>query len=286
MINKKAHYVTCGQMRLLERRADASGLSYYEMMENAGTGAAAVILDRMKNISETDTAYGSFAESAGSLTDAAVAESSQMMGDAGKDSVTLCDASRTGRVYDAGDRLSVLMFCGKGNNGGDGFVMARVFHEHGCDVTVVLVDGRPVTPDASTNFKLIADMDITVLDMTEDDRAMFKLTDTPDIIVDAIYGTGFSGRLKGNGLKASIFIAMYRSKENAPAVFAVDIPSGAGGDVTLLRDIDDNCVTADVTLTFHARKPVHMQYFAKDFCGEIIVVDIGIDEDKLWNPDV
>lgn len=54
--------------------------------------------------------------------------------------------------------------------------------------------------------------------------------------------------------------------------------------MTKEEQLDLNCVRADFTVTFHARKPVHMQSFAPDYCGEIIVVDIGIDQDLLWYP--
>lgn len=66
-------------------------------------------------------------------------------------------------------------------------------------------------------------------------------------------------------------------------MFSLDIPSGLGGDVTSEKEIDAMSIKADFTIAFHARKPVHIQKFAGKFCGETIVADIGIDEDKLWN---
>ncbi|MBQ3615445.1 MAG: hypothetical protein II993_05530, partial [Anaerotignum sp.] len=101
----------------------------------------------------------------------------------------------------------------------------------------------------------------------------------PDIIVDAIYGTGFRGKLKENGLKAAVYI---NACAETALIAALDIPSGLRGDMTNEKELDENSVTAHYTITFHARKPVHLQPFAKKYCGEVIVADIGIDGEKLW----
>ena len=240
------HFVTCGQMKVLERRADESGLSYYRMMENAGSCAASMIMDPV----------ASYETSAG--------ESNK-------------------KVY---------VFCGKGNNGGDGFVVARLLHDKGYKVTVILVDGEPKTQDAVTNLGLLRVRDVKVLDIVKNNRALMELEGEPDIIVDAIYGTGFKGKLKSNGLKAAIYINRYSRSENVekPAenvmIVALDIPSGLGGDVVSKKLIDSNSIKAHFTVTFHAKKPVHVQKFAEEYCGEILVADIGIDEAKLWNIEI
>lgn len=131
-------------------------------------------------------------------------------------------------------------------------------------------------------------MPVKVFDMKADDRALMSLKSTPDIIVDAIYGTGFKGKLKGCGLKASIYINKHAlgGSGKKSLVFAIDIPSGMGGDVTSEKNLDTNCIIADFTVIFHAKKPVHLQDFAKKFCGEMVVADIGIDEEKLWNVEI
>ena len=240
------HFVTCGQMKLLERRADENGLSYYRMMENAGSCAASMIMEPVASY-----------------------EAESMEAD-----------------------KKVYVFCGKGNNGGDGFVVARLLHDRGYKVTVILVDGEPKTQDAITNFGLVRVRDIRILDMAENNRALMELGGEPDIIVDAVYGTGFKGELKSNGLKTAIYINRYskgvHGEDLVPHVLivALDIPSGLGGDVVNEKLIDVNSVKADLTVTFHAKKPVHVQKFAPKYCGEIRVADIGIDEDKLWNVDV
>lgn len=253
------HFVTCGQMKVLERRADENGLSYYQMMENAGTGAAQMIMQKAaEKVSESIASYQ------------------------GK-SVAVTEESN--RAY---------IFCGKGNNGGDGFVVARLMHDNGYGVTVVLVDGEPKTEDARTNLKLVRDRNIKVLNMKENDRALMELDGTPNVIVDAIYGTGFKGKLESNGLKSAIYINKFgkgnddrlSGEADSVLVVSLDIPSGLGGDLVEEKDVETNSIRAQYTLTFHAKKPVHLQKFSKEYCGEIHVVDIGIDEEKLWNVEV
>lgn len=220
------HFVTCAKMKELERRSDERGLSYYQMMENAGTCAFTTIMEK-----------------AGAR---------------------------------AGQR--VVVFCGKGNNGGDGFVVARKLCETGLIVTVVLVDGEPKTPDAVTNFGLLKDMPVQIVDMTEGTGVAVELLKDsgagPDIVVDAIYGTGFRGELRPNAATAAEYITRYRDR-----AYALDIPSGLAGDMRDGDPIGPGSAKVCTTITFHARKPVHMARAAAEYCGEIVAVNIGIVED-------
>ncbi len=252
------HFVTCGQMKVLERRADENGLSYYQMMENAGLGAAKMIMQKAaEKVSENITRYQ------------------------GK---PVAAAEESNRAY---------IFCGKGNNGGDGFVVARLMHDRGYDITVILVDGEPKTEDAITNLQLVRDRNIKILNMKENDRALMELDGTPNVIVDAIYGTGFKGKLESNGLKSAIYINKFGKRngelqngDKPVLVASLDIPSGLGGDLIEEKEVETNSVRTQLTLTFHAKKPVHLQKFAEQYCGKIHVVDIGIDEEKLWNVEI
>lgn len=220
-------FVTCGQMKILEKRADKAGLSYYQMMENAGMEAARIIADK----------YG----------------------------MPLSDAK-------------IILFCGKGNNGGDGFVTARKYLEQGAHVTIVLVDGPPITRDAITNFSLIKNR-VHLIDMTGTESPFMEISGKQDILIDAIYGTGFHGQLQPNALKAAAFINQFAGKA---LICALDIPSGLSGDAISASQIDTNAVCADLTITFHNKKPVHLKAFSKRFCGQTVIADIGIDEDALW----
>ena len=224
----KEYYVSCDRMKELERATDESGLSYYQMMENAGNIAA----NRINEITM---------------------------------------ATRQ-RPHPSERQLTARIYCGKGNNGGDGFVVARLLKQKGWDVSLVLVDGEPQTPDAITNYGLAKELGIPVADLG-------AKADRPDVVVDAIYGTGFHGRLREKGAAAAAEIADAKAAESV--VFALDIPSGMGGDLTDESELDERCVKADHTVTFHAKKAVHLQDFAAKYCGQVIVADIGIVDDEL-----
>lgn len=320
MKKNREHFVTCGQMKILERRADEDGLSYYQMMENAGTRAAEEILDRMEyrrvlqrsgearsdgedRVAEAvsvgksiespndDALNGGAACDDNALRDGTAAAHSDLDGGTGKGGAAASDGGVGRAIGNGSDGAAerAFVFCGKGNNGGDGFVVARILSGQGYDVTVILVDGLPKTEDSIVNFELLKELPIRIMDMTVNERALMELKGAPDIIVDAIYGTGFHGKLKSNGLKSAIYINRFSSGEDAAGkdgrtkVFALDIPSGLGGDLTDEKELERSSVTAHYTITFHAKKPVHLQSFAAKYCGRIIVADIGIDEDRLWN---
>lgn len=272
MKSKRKHFVTCGQMKLLEKRADEAGLSYYQMMENAGRGAAAQIMERAAY--RRIIGFGG----AGGM-DMDIPKIAEAV------TVDISNDSPNGDANVRPDAIRAMIFCGKGNNGGDGFVAARILSDAGYDVTVVLVDGEPKTEDAIANFDLLSQMPVRIMDMTKNESSLMELKGAPDIIVDAIYGTGFHGSLSGNALKAAIYINRFSKGQQTDGtrVFALDIPSGLGGDLTDEKELERSSVTAHYTITFHARKPVHLQKFAEKYCGKIIVVDIGIDEEKLWD---
>ncbi|MGX8774404.1 MAG: NAD(P)H-hydrate epimerase [Bacillota bacterium] len=223
----KEYCVSCERMKELERATDESGLSYYQMMENAGNIAA----NRINEITM---------------------------------------ATRE-RPHPSGRQQTARIYCGKGNNGGDGFVVARLLKQKGWDVSLVLVDGEPQTPDAITNYGLTCELGIPV-------TALGAKADRPDVVVDAIYGTGFHGRLREKGAAAAAEIA--DAKAAGAVVFALDIPSGMGGDLEDESELDERCVRADHTVTFHAKKRVHLQDFASKYCGDIIVADIGIVDNE------
>lgn len=174
--------------------------------------------------------------------------------------------------------LNCVAFCGKGNNGGDGFVVARKLLEQNAAVTLALVDGLPVTKDAATNFDLVK-QNSQIIDMTKTDMPFVDVNGRQDLMVDAIYGTGFHGQLNCRAMRAASFINQFKGKIQ---IVSLDIPSGLGGDAVRKSQVDLNAVRADYTITFHNKKPIHLQRFAKEYCGELFIVDIGIDEEALW----
>lgn len=269
------HFVTCGEMKLLERRGDEAGLSYYQMMENAGTQAAKMI----RAYCEMTGVKPDEGEDLGKAAAAAPLEYRAEVADRHKG---------TG-FYDTPEAvekpLHVMIFCGSGNNGGDGFVVARLLANAGFQVTVVLVSGDPKTQDAGTNFQLLSDLPVSIITMDGMKEDALKQGDMPDVLVDAMFGTGFHGSMRGNALKAAEYINTCHEK-HGKKVFALDIPSGLGGDQLKKKKTPCEIIKADYTITFHARKPVHMRRFAARYCGEILVADIGIDEEKLMTVEI
>lgn len=198
--------VTCAEMKAMEKAADAAGLTYYQMMENAGTGAANEMMSR----------------------------------------------------YPVSGK-NILILCGKGNNGGDGYVVARILYGFGGKITLALPEGTPVSPEAMANYDLCREMELPLVDKPEVGKA--------DIIVDALYGTGFHGELKEE-------IRQLIDQINAASAhrISLDLPSGLSGDNDS-QSVGLH-VAADLTITFHDQKPIHKNPLAHH--GEVVIADIGL----------
>jgi NAD(P)H-hydrate epimerase len=244
--------VTCAEMKAIEKAADAAGLSYYQMMENAGTMAAELILSELSKA----------------------------------DWVPAYDV-----VFDL--KPQVLVFCGKGNNGGDGFVVARQLYLQGFPVSVILVEGSPTTPDAIANDRLLPKSieRISVQTFLETRLDAFPVAFS-GIIVDAIYGTGFHGTLPPKVAKVVEWINRSPSQQSelhssgvpnsstrhaGKMVISLDLPSGLSGDMKSDDLLPELCVKADHTIVFHELKPVHLSIAAQPFLGKITLADIGIN---------
>ena len=121
-----------------------------------------------------------------------------------------------------------VVFAGKGNNGGDGFVVARELFDAGVEVTVfVLGSPEEYKGDAKLNLDILAALGVDVRSATGEDGALSEesmvLTEMADVVVDAIFGTGFTGAAKGPAAAAIELI-----NEAPGAVVSVDIMSGVG----------------------------------------------------------
>lgn len=161
---------------------------------------------------------------------------------------------------------SVVIFAGKGNNGGDGFVVARLLAEAGVLVNVILCEGLPVTKEAQQNFHRLQGVPLCTLDVMGE--LQFQQINAADVLVDALYGTGFYGEMRKNGLRAAALI------NTSPApVCALDLPSGMDADT---GEIAQGAVKADLTVVFHCLKEGHTALSARIQCGKLVVADIGI----------
>lgn len=180
-------------------------------------------------------------------------------------------AAETLIKYGAGGK-KVTIICGKGNNGGDGYVIARVLKKHSCIVDIIRL-GEPRTDDSKLNAEKAQNLNIAMTDFPESRERSFKLIAQSSYIVDAVYGIGFRGELDEN--TAELARAVNESKA---FVMAVDIPSGAGCDDGAVKG---ECFKADLTVTFTTLKPVHILYPSMDYCGEIEVAGVEISEELI-----
>lgn len=163
-------------------------------------------------------------------------------------------------------RGRVLVLCGPGNNGGDGFVIARQLVEEGWSVHLVLVSGTVETlkGDARAMAGRWA---------KECDGEVLSLENAPlpqvDLVVDAVFGAGLTRPVDG---PLADLIAAYNA-DPAVKIAAVDVPSGVDGTSGAVLGA---AFQADLTVTFHAKKPAHLLFPAKGLMGKVHVVDIGI----------
>ena len=167
---------------------------------------------------------------------------------------------------------SVAVFCGKGNNGGDGFAIARHLYNMGIDVAVYLVCGNEFKGDAKINFDIIKRMNINI-DVISDIEDLKYIVRSYDIIVDAIFGTGISGTVRGIS-----YDVISEINDNAKYIMAVDVPSGINSDS---GEICGVCIKADKTVTFAAYKVGMLMFPAADYVGKAAVKNISIPDYKF-----
>lgn len=168
------------------------------------------------------------------------------------------------------------IYCGPGNNGGDGYVIARLLHGMGWTVAVwSLGDPARLPPDARINFERWSA--IGGVDRLEAERSILNAgfwQTPPDLFVDALFGTGLSRPLEGVAEEAIAEVQFYKERRMVGVrCVAVDIPSGLCADSGRL--MGNRCLY-DLTVTFHTAKPGHYLADGPDYCGAVDVVDIGL----------
>ena len=166
--------------------------------------------------------------------------------------------------------LDVRVVCGAGQNGGDGFVIARHLFARGAKVCVLLaLPEAKITGDAAVNAKVVRSLGVVVRDLSSDEKAESWRTELrgAEVIVDALFGTGL--RADVTGVPALAITAMNAS--NALRV-AVDIPSGLDADTA---DVRGCVVNADITVTMGCRK-LGLVLDALAPVGRVEVADLGV----------
>jgi NAD(P)H-hydrate epimerase len=167
----------------------------------------------------------------------------------------------------------VAVLCGKGNNGGDGLVVARLLREHGVTVDVFLcADPAAVKGDAATNLKRWRDAggELRIVKTEADWRRESGALAKAGVIVDALLGTGLTGPVEGI---LRTVIEDLNALPHAPRVFAVDIPSGLSSD---RADSPGPAIHAHHTVALAAPKVGEVFPANQDSVGRLTVADIGI----------
>ena len=197
------------------------------------------------------------------LTTAEMGRADALAVEAGVPSLDLMEAAGTAvarAIAGRWPRQPVAVLCGPGNNGGDGFVVARLLHDAGWEVRLGLLGERTkLKGDAAVNagrwVGRVAPLDVGILDGCR-------------LAVDALFGAGLQRPL--DGVARAVVDAM---AERAIDCVAVDVPSGVHGDS---GEVLGAAPMAQMTITFFRRKPGHLLYPGRAHCGEIELADIGI----------
>ena len=164
----------------------------------------------------------------------------------------------------------VLVLCGKGNNGGDGLVAAAWLHRKGSKCTVVtLEDPASFKGDAARGLEELRG----ATPLRFDGQAVSQQLRRCDLVVDAMFGTGFKGALSGPAEQA----ASLMDGIDTP-VLAIDIPSGVNGETGA---VEGSAIKADVTVTLGALKPGLIMHPGARLAGEVRVADIGIGDEHM-----
>jgi hydroxyethylthiazole kinase-like uncharacterized protein yjeF len=199
--------------------------------------------------------------------------------DLGVPSLLLMENAATGLVDAIRDALpeirSALILCGPGNNGGDGLAAARHLINGGLAVSVLLFGEDDVlTPDARTNLELARAFGVEIVTAAADpsDQIDTLLRARPDVIVDALLGTGLDRPLTGR------LAGVVERVRGRGIVVAVDVPTGLSGSENRILG---SVLEADLTVTFGALKRCHALPPAAPLCGRVVVVDIGIPPSLL-----
>ncbi len=172
----------------------------------------------------------------------------------------------------------IAIVCGKGNNGGDGLVVARHLINHGAMVDVfVLSTLAKLSDEAETNATILHRSDEVIHCITDKDQLsqMASALSQADLIVDAIFGTGFTGEVRGLAAQVIELINL------SPAqVLSIDIPSGVESDT---GKAPGPAVMADLTITLALPKVGLLFYPGRGYVGELFIGDVGYPRSLIQN---
>src|SRR5689334_7591044 len=194
-----------------------------------------------------------------------------LMENAGRQVVAAIEA-----MYADLQERQVAVLCGRGNNGGDGFVVARTLAQRGVDVSVFLI-GRvaDVRGDARVNLEILGRLGMTVVEIGDSQTWELHFSEFRDctLVVDAIFGTGLNAPI--TGLIESVIADVNAS--GIPVV-SIDLPSGLSADT---HDPIGPSIEASMTVTLAAPKLPLVLPPAEARAGDIVIADIGIPNEVI-----
>lgn len=192
------------------------------------------------------------------------------------------------------DDAQVLIVCGPGNNGGDGLALARHLHNHDLRVTVLLATSADkYSGDARVNLTIAQRMGLRIIDGGERPAEKFAAITgenaPPHVVIDAIFGTGLDRAPVGS--MAELIKEMNGYKGSGAPIIAIDVPSGLDADSGqpvpdpglggMPAGNPDSVVRADLTIALAGVKAGFMAEGARQYVGELAVIDIGAPKELL-----
>jgi len=253
--------VTATEMKQIDRRTiDEIGIPGERLMERAGEGIFRVVVRMLSGLEEHPLASVPSSTSPLGEVLSQRRESSGTPEQVGK------------RVVGHGGVMgpaTVLLFAGRGNNGGDAFVVARLLQEFGIpNLTALLAEVSELRGDAATNFARLKQTGAEIV-VVREGKELERISEREySFVLDGILGTGINSAVKGLYAEVIEFINRLGKK-----VIAIDIPSGINGDTGVHEGA---CVRADVTVTMGLPKEGLLRRDALNFVGKLQIVDIGI----------
>ncbi|MFS4580088.1 NAD(P)H-hydrate dehydratase [Phaeobacter sp. C3_T13_0] len=232
--------LTAAQMRAIEQTAISSGkVTGLELMERAGQGVVGAIFEEWPE-----------------LANAPVADQRGV------------NPARSPEYLEKDDGPRAVVLCGPGNNGGDGFVVARLLHEQKWEVVVYLYgDPNKLPPDAKVNHDHVADL---VRPWIAEQIAR----ETAELFVDAVFGAGLTRRPASEVLEP--LTTLYCEGRTFNRMVAIDAPTGLCMDSGRAFCSHYGAVWSWLTVTFHRPRVGHFIGDAQSYCGKVRVIDIGL----------
>ena len=194
-----------------------------------------------------------------------------LMENAGRQVVAAMEAAYEGRLN---GRVAVL--CGRGNNGGDGFVVARTLLQRGIDAAVFVIGAlAEVRGDAKTNLEILGRLGVTVVEIGDEQSWELHFSEISQctLIIDAIFGTGLKSALAG--MMETVVADVNAS--SIPIV-SIDLPSGLSADTP---HILGDCIDASMTVTLAAPKLPLVLPPGEEHAGDVVIADIGIPHEVI-----